>query len=294
MNLSANFKELLQSIKLPLVPKLQVASGSLDYLDVVIDKTDVQLSYLSTSRVKSLQGELPFTSKLRQQGKAGRIIKKLLPTVSDDELRGFVESLQGAVAKNHVDLFTVDGSEMYKYYFLPQSKCTVATGYGSDLRSSCYQGKARPEHFELFEKNPDKFGLLVLMVGGKMDSRCLFVKAKDRDGNEVTVAEYIISNTAKYKALMTSHILQQGWYGSSGYWICYNRSGDGALVKPVDGFTSYELVPGKQMHHWGFHFDAKTNKLCDRSHSEGTGESAYQLPKDQWAKEDEEVKVQTV
>lgn len=278
VRITPNLRELVELTKIPILDKLaKVEKPEVDFLDVIKDQEGV-LSFLDKNRVE-LDPYRSWSSPKRQTAKAGRLIKRLLPELSDNEVRNFVEALQAVTIAQRPTIVEVDGSEIYKYYIWPKAECNGYRGskglnywdWGSGgLLTSCYQGCASPEYFELFENNPEYFGLIACLVDGKLDTRGLVVNALV-DNKETRIAGSFTFQTAKNRIATENYAVERGYTLYPGSDLMYS----GRLKFPGG------LKPGKQLHHWYLSFDSNTNTLQNKSYSESMS-VPYQLPYSEW------------
>jgi len=182
MHLGKNLNSCISQLKHSLVPLLKEADNSkLDYLDVACESGVVSLSFLETKRAKDVVGD-PLQSKLRQSGKVGRVLKKLLPKTTDDDIRTFVEALQAEMTKHLHHMFVVNGDQVRLIYQIPRTDC-----HTGELQSSCYQGIVLDDNFEFAERNPEIVKCLVALKDGKLAGRALHIHGKCNDKDAILV-----------------------------------------------------------------------------------------------------------
>jgi hypothetical protein len=209
----------------------------IDYLGVKVEGENVFLTFLDKKRVKSVKPEDTFfTTPQRQEGKVGKVLKKVIPEISENELRTFTEALQGIATKAGYSIFAVDGTQIFKYYIWPKERCT---GFGG----SCYQGAVKYEYFELFENNPTVFGAIISMHGDRLDGRAIYIRGKNaKTGTPETILVEHRAGSERGRILLTDFAQKNGY---------------STLPPYGNRFTTEKLVPGKQLHHWDLCFDGK-------------------------------------
>lgn len=214
-----------------LLNRLALPDPKINFLDIQLKGADVLLSFLDSKRIKDRYMD-GFNSKLRQESKVGKGLKKIFPDSSDDDVRTFVEKLQGKMAKDMPNIFMVDGTEVRKYYQWRKKYCTN----GGQLNSSCYQGIANAEQFEVIERNPDVFRMVICMVDGKLDARCLLVIGIQKStGKTALLSEGIHANTPRNRERMSTFIND------------YAKEFEAGLIN--QGFTTKDLIPGNLLDH---------------------------------------------
>lgn len=192
---------------------------------------------------KTLSIEFSGNGQNFQTARAGRVIKKLLPTASDNEIRTFVERMTSRLLGLQVQTF--DGSAIYDWYMKdPITECVSSRVF----INSCYQGKCRREFFSLMENNPDRFGILILEDDKKLAARCVFVKGHDDDG-EITFFEQVHAANGAFAAHVTKYI--DTLPGPKAYYDYSNFVVRGKKVFRYDyKFTASGLNNGCGLHHW--------------------------------------------
>lgn len=127
----------------------------ISYLD--IDKDQDTITYLPA---KKFDGD-PNTKKGRQPSKAGRILKKLNPSISDKDMENLVVAYRTAykvlILGEGKNLRVVTGEDIRFWY----SNKQYAPGYGSELWNSCMSAPETAPVFDIYCKNPDKIALCV-------------------------------------------------------------------------------------------------------------------------------------
>ncbi len=107
--------------------------------------------------------------------KMGRIIKKLLPQISDKELEKLVNNLKSETTGFEIKL--VKGDDIIKYY--KRESCDEKSlSYGS-LNNSCMMDKVsdNPNIFDIYTKNPESCQLAIMLNNeGKLVARALVWK----------------------------------------------------------------------------------------------------------------------
>jgi hypothetical protein len=227
--------------KLPVFRQLKkLEDPKLNYLDVSINGDELSLSFLDDKRkAKVTDGEF-FTSKLRQDGKVGKVLRKLLSSASDDEVREAVESLQSKLLKNKITVKVVTGKEVYNHYMIPKTHCTP----GYSLQGSCYQGVSDPSFFELFELNPDKLGLVVAFKDKLFEGRALLYHG-ELDGVPTVVMDPPRHNSPAGRDAMIA-------FANENNFRIYNAGKFALSITDYRKFRVNNLVKGKGLHHWDY------------------------------------------
>lgn len=111
----------------------------------------------------------------RNKVKMGRVIKKLIPEISDKDLETFVNQLKAETSGFEIKL--VKGDDIKKYYM--RENCDEKSlNYGT-LNNSCMMDRVseNPNIFDIYTKNPETCQLAVMLnSGGQLVARALVWK----------------------------------------------------------------------------------------------------------------------
>lgn len=111
----------------------------------------------------------------RNKVKMGRVIKKLIPEISDKDLETFVNQLKAETSGFEIKL--VKGDDIKKYYM--RENCDPKSlNYGT-LNNSCMMDRVseNPNIFDIYTKNPETCQLAVMLnSGGQLVARALVWK----------------------------------------------------------------------------------------------------------------------
>lgn len=111
----------------------------------------------------------------RGKVKMGKVIKKIIPEIPNDDLESLVNNLKSE--QDGFEIKLVKGDEIAKYY-KSESCDRVLFNYGT-LQSSCMMDKEskNPNIFDIYTKNPDNCQLAVMLnKDGKLVGRALVWK----------------------------------------------------------------------------------------------------------------------
>lgn len=250
VNVSASLIDYLQ--KIPQTKEIiqvirSLENPPIDYLDIDVKDGAVSISFLDTKRAKSVKSKNEaFTSKLRQAARVGKVLKRISPEATDDDIRNLTEAIQGIATENEARLFTVEGDEIRKIWQIPKAKCTKNKNRYAVLQMSCYQGIVLDTYCELYVRNPDKIKMLVCMVGNLLDGRAMFYLGKE-NGKKITRYESIKCNTEKNRTLMAR-------------WLSEHKI---LSLDYTKEFVVEDLVPGRPIHHADF-IGYKDGKLSNK------------------------------
>ncbi|RPI84161.1 MAG: hypothetical protein EHM34_04115 [Nitrosopumilales archaeon] len=257
MNIGKELRDCLSNIQHTLVPQLQSASSEIDYLEVSKNGANVQLSFLDSKR----KAKLPtysnyYGSELRQSGKIGRILKKVLPTASEDDVRTLVENIQAELVKNTLNMFITSGENIRRVYQIPKPQCSRNAG---DLTTSCYQGIVLDDEFEFAERNPDVVKCLVVIRGDLLEGRALYAVGKCGDVDAIYCEG--VKGSERARILMTKYFTNLDIPNN------YKSGFDYAKFQAV-------IKPGKVLHHITMGVSANNTILKYGSYNRG-GESNW-------------------
>lgn len=153
-----------------------------EYIDVSffdIDKDNMEvITYLPA---KKFEGD-PDLKKGRQSMKVGRILKKLIPTLSDKQVEELVtlyrSSFKVIVLGEGKNLDVVTGEDIRYWY---SNKHYAKSSYGSsELWNSCMSSSIQQETINLYCENPDKIALCIYTNDDdKLMARSLIWKLDD-------------------------------------------------------------------------------------------------------------------
>jgi hypothetical protein len=124
--------------------------------------------------------------------KMGRVIKKLLPQISDKELEKLVNQLKSETTGYEIKL--VKGDEIIQYY--KRESCDENSLQYGTLNSSCMMDKVdeKPNIFDIYTKNPETCQLAVMLnSGGKLVARALVWKI-----DEISQEKEVIQSENKF------------------------------------------------------------------------------------------------
>lgn len=143
----------------------KIAERPINYLDVEVRNKEPYFSFLPAKK-KCVAGETLYQAKARQSGRAGRIIKKLFPTVSDDDVRTFVDHLKADLT-TELEVNLLPATEVFNVYNMK-----AVTNLGSCFQSNGHNRQPE-ENFEFFKNNPEVVNILAVTKGDTLEGRCL-------------------------------------------------------------------------------------------------------------------------
>ncbi len=124
--------------------------------------------------------------------KMGRVIKKLLPQISDKDLEKLVNQLKSETTGYEIKL--VKGDEIIQYY--KREICDENSLQYGTLNSSCMMDKVdeKPNIFDIYTKNPETCQLAVMLNSeGKLVARALVWKI-----DEISQEKEVIQSENKF------------------------------------------------------------------------------------------------
>lgn len=281
MKLSDTLSITLNSVEHPLARELRYRQGApVDYLDLERENGALALSFLATGRAAKAAGDF-FSSPLRQSGRIGRVIKKVLPQATDDDIRTFVESISGIVEIPGFRLEETNGSGVYGHYMIGPSRCVR----GGTMTGSCYQGKAKPEYFTLFENNPERFLSIAGFDGELLAGRALLIRGNllryDEEPVECWFVDTLVVGDNKYLEKFYARFREleavyRADFSDRWYW---GRQ----TITNFKEFRSENLAPGTGLHHWT-RVGHRDNVISTLNPTWLDYDNNYTLPKEEWVK----------
>lgn len=174
-----------------------VIRDEVDYLDIAAQGDELALSFLPTSRRDTViasvgsTNEAFYSSTLRQTGKVGKILRKVLTEeVSDSDVKEFVENLQAAVNANKCELVFLTGEKMRAAYYAKN----YFPSDGSELAKSCMRYARCQKYLNIYVDNP-RLEAVVALRDNKVAGRALIWK-------DVSVCSTKgFKSTGKFKAM---------------------------------------------------------------------------------------------
>lgn len=144
-------------------------------LDVVKDNSNV-ISFIPSNRSKGDAWRNVNIEKYRQQGKVGRVLKKLNSDLSDKNLEDFVNKYKAEQESyfKAPEIDVVTGKGISHWYL----KKRYMEGKG-ELNNSCMRFKSNQEEVKFYDLFPDKIALAINVHKDKLLSRALIWKLDD-------------------------------------------------------------------------------------------------------------------
>lgn len=138
--------------------------------DLVKDNIDM-ISFIPSKKIG-----LENQEKFRQQTRAGRVFKKLNPTLTEVQVENFVNLYRAEVESFYtpVDIGVVTGNDIVYWY----SEKRYATGSGT-LNHSCMRGEGAQNKVSFYSKFPDKIALAIITKKDKLYGRSLIWRGDD-------------------------------------------------------------------------------------------------------------------
>lgn len=139
-------------------------------LDLVKDKPDM-ISFIPAKKIKEKDKE-----KFRQTSKAGRIMKRLNPDVSEKDLEEFVNKFKAEVEilLKEPKINVLTGKDISYWY----NQKHYRKG-GGTLNKSCMRYASENKRIEFFDQYPEQIALATVIKGDELWARALIWKLDD-------------------------------------------------------------------------------------------------------------------
>lgn len=163
-------------------------------LDVILDNPD----YISFVPAKKINLDL---EKNKQNGKVGRVLKKLNPDLSDVNLEEFVNKYKAEIEylNKEASLDVVTGDKISYWYNQKNYEKE-----GGSLNNSCMRYSTSNNCIKFYDSYPDKIALAIITKGDKLVARALIWKL---DSGEVYM-DRIYSTKEKYRVQLENYALE--------------------------------------------------------------------------------------
>lgn len=208
---SVEFKRISKKIKF----ERTVNFLDISFFDIDQNADDV-VSYLTVSKISSINLSSAYTSKQRQTTKVGRLFKKLNPQLSDKEIEKYVheyKAIWNIVVKDAASrLKIVTGEDIRLWY--NGSKYSKDYGNFGTLSQSCMRYKRSQSRFDIYCENPDKIAMIIYLdENSKLLARALIWRLDKPEGRIYMDRIYSVNQAS-------ANIIKN--YGKENGYICYD------------------------------------------------------------------------
>lgn len=167
----------------------ETAKNYINYISVAVDNS-AKLSYLTKAKIEGLSPYMPifdipdgrlWAKDYRIMAKPGKVLKQLLPEVSDIAMEKFASMYKNECAicgdcLNEKDIVIVKNDDIRKYYHEEFYSLTDGQedGNNSDINQSCMRGEEAQTYFDIYTKNSAVSMAIMFDDGGEhIKCRCI-------------------------------------------------------------------------------------------------------------------------
>jgi hypothetical protein len=229
-----------------------------NYLDFTLDSADSpNISFLTKSRVEEVgspgltTASAFYTSKKRQEARAGKVIGKLFPSIEEKVRTEFVNNLKACALSDRVSVDIYSGEDIKKYYSSKYYHSRAVEG--TRLGSSCMRYSDKSSLLDILSDNPQSVELVVAKQHDLVVARALLWNACLVEGNSVKVLDRV------YAADGTDHTILTEWMKDK---CDYIRKDDLTFKKPNASYGSEDLNLTVPVDRWRYNKYPYLDTFC--------------------------------
>jgi len=199
MHISDKLSKIIKDFDIDIFNKISIIDIDIDYLDLS-KNNPYKISFIHKSRIKNIDD---VWSKNRYILKPGKLLKKIIPNLSNKKIEKFSNHYKGAIdnIKNNYDFKIINGNELKKYYHY--SYYYKMTG---SLEKSCMKYDHSQNLLDIYISNNIK--MLILLKDNKLLGRTLLWETEQ----DIKIMDRIYSINEKIDSIFYKWATKNNYY----------------------------------------------------------------------------------
>jgi hypothetical protein len=201
---STQFRDILNNIRFQLPYQLY----DVTYFDCGKD----MISYVPANRIEAVEksGEDPYKSKLRQETKINKVLRKLNDKYTEQDIERYgndFKAMWTMINEAPKDNLTVVTGNLIPYWY----NCDRYMPGGGTLNNSCMRGSSAQYRVEFYGRHPEKIALCILLDDSKTKLLARALVWKLDEPKDIIFMDRIYYVLPVHEILMKKYAESQGW-----------------------------------------------------------------------------------